>query len=91
MNPQTYRHRTAEVRTLFAQDEAKIERWEKAGLYSIREVTDMLERLKSQRDWLLASMARELMKGGDGEWAWEGIEGEWEWFGYTPWWGMGSK
>ena len=57
-----YLHKANEVLAIYEQDEAKIESWEKAGLYSVREVTEMLERLRETRDWLLKRLERDCFR-----------------------------
>ena len=68
MDITTYYRKASEIKHLFEEDEDKIEAWEKAGYYSVREITEMLRRLKEKRDWLLGKLDGEFMKALEGRW-----------------------
>ena len=66
MDEATYFRKTAKVEALYKEDEDRIMRWEKEGRHTVREITEMLEKLKVTRAWLLDSMEREYLKGSSG-------------------------
>lgn len=58
MDDKIYLTKVVEVLAAFEQDEENIERLERTGLYTVKEITEMLEKLKQSRDWLLESLAK---------------------------------
>jgi len=67
MDEATYFIKTAEVQTSYEQDEAKIAKWEQAGLYTVQEITEFLQNLKEMRDWLMDKLADDFWKGFEGD------------------------
>ena len=63
MDKRTYLIKLAELQTAFENDEDKIERRERAGLYTVREVTEQIEYIKSLRDQMLDRLVRDFERG----------------------------